>query len=46
MTLFADAADPRSVFVRVLDKYFQGEQDVRTLDLLEKLKEKMSKEKA
>lgn len=45
MTLFAYVADPRSVFVRVLDKYFQGEQDVRTLDLLEKLKEKMSKEK-
>ena len=40
MTLFAQAADPRSVFVRILDKYFQGEQDVRTLDLLAKLKEK------
>jgi uncharacterized protein (DUF1810 family) len=44
MTLFAHVADPRSVFVRILDKYFQGERDVRTLDLLEKLKEKMSKE--
>ena len=44
MTLFAYVAEPRSVFVRVLDKYFQGEQDVRTLDLLKKLKEKMSKE--
>ncbi len=45
MTLFAYVADPRSVFVRVLEKYFRGEQDVRTLNLLEKLKEKMSKEK-
>jgi uncharacterized protein (DUF1810 family) len=45
MTLFAYVADPRSVFVRILDKYFQGERDVRTLDLLEKLKGKMSKEK-
>jgi uncharacterized protein (DUF1810 family) len=36
MTLFAYVADPGSVFVRVLDRYFQGEQDVRTLDLLEK----------
>jgi uncharacterized protein (DUF1810 family) len=43
MTMFAYVANPRSVFVRVLDKYFQGEQDVRTPDLLEKLKEKMSK---
>jgi len=46
MTLFGYVANPGSVFVRILDKYFQGEQDVRTLDLLEKLKEKMSKEKA
>jgi len=45
MTLFAYVAGPRSVFPRVLEKYFQGEQDVRTLDLLEKLKEKRSKEK-
>jgi uncharacterized protein (DUF1810 family) len=35
MTLFASAAGPDSVFVRVLDKYFQGERDVRTLRLLE-----------
>ena len=46
MTLFAYVADPRSVFVRILDKYFHGERDVRTVDLLENLKEKMSKEKA
>ena len=38
MTLFASVADPRSVFVRILDKYFQGERDVKTLHLLEKLK--------
>jgi uncharacterized protein (DUF1810 family) len=38
MTLFASVADPRSVFVRILDKYFHGEGDVRTLHLLEKVK--------
>jgi uncharacterized protein (DUF1810 family) len=38
MTLFASVAGPDSVFVRVLDKYFQGEGDVRTLQLLEPLK--------
>ena len=38
MTLFACVADPRSVFVRILDKYFHGERDFKTLDLLEKLK--------
>jgi uncharacterized protein (DUF1810 family) len=38
MTLFAYVAGPDSVFVRVLDKYFQGERDVRTLQLLEPLK--------
>jgi uncharacterized protein (DUF1810 family) len=40
MTLFACVADPGSVFVQVLDKYFQGERDVSTLQLLEKLKRK------
>jgi uncharacterized protein (DUF1810 family) len=40
MTLFARAAGPQSVFVRILDKYFHGEQDVRTIDLLEQLKKK------
>jgi len=38
MTLFASVAGPDSVFVRVIDKYFQGERDVRTLQLLEPLK--------
>ncbi len=33
MTLFACVAEPRSVFVRILDKYFHGERDVRTLHL-------------
>ncbi len=37
MTLFSEVADD-SVFVRVLDKYFQGERDIKTLQLLEKLK--------
>ena len=40
MTLFAHVADPHSVFVRVLDKYFHGDQDRRTLDLLGKLEGK------
>ena len=34
MTLFAAAADPDSVFVRVIDKYFNGESDRRTLQLI------------
>lgn len=34
MTLFARVAS-NSVFVSVLDKYFQGERDARTLQLLE-----------
>lgn len=38
MTLFASVADPDSVFARVLDKYFQGERDGRTLQLLEPMK--------
>ncbi len=46
MTLFAYLGDPDSVFVRILDKYFYGERDVRTLSLLEKLRETLSDEKA
>jgi uncharacterized protein (DUF1810 family) len=38
MTLFASVADPYSVFVSVLDRYFNGERDVSTLRLLEELK--------
>ncbi len=38
MTLFASVAETDSIFVRVLDKYFKGERDARTLQLLEKLK--------
>jgi uncharacterized protein (DUF1810 family) len=35
MTLFAAVTeDPHSVFVRVLEKYFHGEQDATTLHLL------------
>ena len=40
MTLFECVAGPDSVFVRVLDKYFYGERDARTLDILERLREK------
>lgn len=39
MTLFAHVADPRSVFARVLEKYFHGEQDTRTIDILKSLDE-------
>lgn len=36
MTLFAAVAEPGSVFVRVLEKYFAGKQDERTLQLLKR----------
>ncbi len=39
MTLFAAVAETGSVFVRVLEKYFDGKRDVRTLHLLDKLAE-------
>ncbi len=38
MTLFASAAGAGSVFTRVLEKYYQGTRDERTLALLERLK--------
>ena len=38
MTLFSQVAD-NSVFVRVLDKYFQSERDTKTLQLREKLEQ-------
>ncbi len=34
MTLFSQVAGPDSVFARVLERYFQGEQDMRTLKIL------------
>ncbi len=34
MTLFAYIANPGSIFARIIDKYFEGEKDVKTLDLL------------
>lgn len=34
MTLFARAADCESLFERVLDRYFQGQADPKTLELL------------
>lgn len=38
LTLFASISeDPHSVFVRLLEKYFDGEPDERTLELLETL---------
>jgi uncharacterized protein (DUF1810 family) len=34
MTLFASITQPGSVFVNILDKYFGGVGDVRTLEIL------------
>jgi uncharacterized protein (DUF1810 family) len=34
MTLFSLVAEPHSVFERVLEKYFQGKRDARTLQLV------------
>ena len=36
MTLFASVAEPGSVFVRILDKYYRGERDIMTIEVLEK----------
>lgn len=38
MTLFAAVTPPGSPFVRVLEKYFAGEQDEKTIALLAKLR--------
>ena len=35
MTLFSHVTDPDSVFDQVLDKYFNGKRDTKTLELLE-----------
>lgn len=37
VTLFAQIAGPDSVFARILDKYFQGGQDVKTITILNEL---------
>ena len=34
LTLFETVAPPHSVFARLLEKYYQGERDERTLELL------------
>ncbi len=34
ITLFAYIAKPDSIFARIIDKYFEGEKDVKTLDIL------------
>ncbi len=39
MTLFASTSEQPEVFVRVLEKYFNGERDTRTLQILEDLKQ-------
>jgi uncharacterized protein (DUF1810 family) len=40
MTLFSSLADSDSVFVSILDKYFNGERDSRTLTILEGISER------
>lgn len=40
LTLFAGVSDAGSVFASLLDKYFDGERDSRTLKILESLEEK------
>jgi uncharacterized protein (DUF1810 family) len=40
MTLFASVAGPGSAFMRVLEKYFQGARDERTVQLLDRLEKK------
>jgi uncharacterized protein (DUF1810 family) len=37
MTLFAAVPDADSVFVRILEKYFNGQRDERTLRILEEM---------
>jgi uncharacterized protein (DUF1810 family) len=37
MTLFAAVQSQESAFARVLDKYFQGKRDIRTIELLDQL---------
>ncbi len=39
MTLFELVSGPRSVFERVLDKYYQGKRDARTLQIVGKKSE-------
>jgi uncharacterized protein (DUF1810 family) len=40
MTLFSSVADPDSVFVRILEKYYNGERDTKTVELLEMQKKR------
>ncbi len=37
MTLFAEANPEEDVFQKVLDKYYGGKKDERTLEILERL---------
>ncbi|MDJ0554390.1 MAG: DUF1810 domain-containing protein [Microcoleaceae cyanobacterium MO_207.B10] len=34
MTMFFHVAKPDSIFARIIDKYFQGERDIQTLNIL------------
>jgi uncharacterized protein (DUF1810 family) len=39
LTLFAAVAEPASVFDHALERFFDGERDIRTLEILARLKE-------
>jgi len=41
MTLFSEAAEEPEVFTEVLEEYFKGQKDQRTLDILAELKEQL-----
>jgi len=40
LTLFASVSDAQSVFALLLGKYFDGERDLRTLEILKSTEEK------
>jgi len=42
LTLFSSLADSDPVFSSILDKYFNGERDIRTIEILENMKGKTS----
>ncbi len=37
VTLFSSLADSHPIFSSIIDKYFNGEQDIRTIKILEKM---------
>ncbi len=39
MTLFAAVSEPDLIFSQVIEKYFSGHRDIKTLDILKDLNE-------